>query len=252
MLFGKKDTKTNIIDALNKKDIEKVKGLSIRAFEKELENENLLGFICGVIFENQMYDLKDLFFKFRDKYPFSIHPVRVFISELLTRVKRFDDATTESRFYLRATLENKQLENPVNEIVKSFIGRAFYLTTCVYTEVGARSYSKNVINYANSIISEKWHNEHWTKVYADEIITLDKELQDTNNKTIDDKWNDFFKTGANADELYKLCIKNDFKDLARRVDLLEGNFRFNPEFKVDISEIFMLIYGGEKEGFLLK
>lgn len=255
MIFGKKDFKKEIIEALNKKDIDKIKRLSIKAFDKEIENENLLGFICGVIFENQMYDLKDLFFKFRDKYPFSLHPVRVFISDLLTRVNRFDDATTESRFYLRAVLENKQLENPQNEIIKSYIGKAFYLTTCVYTEVGARSYSKNIINYANSIISDKWHNEYWSKVYADEIERLDKELQEDNNKAINDKWNNFFKTGENSSELYELCMKNDFKDMARRVDLIESNFRFNPEYKVDIQEVFMLISEGnqgEKKAYILR
>jgi hypothetical protein len=252
MIFGKKNIKKEILDALDKKDFEKIKKLSIKTFEKEPDNEDLLAFICGVIFENQIYDLNDLFFKFRDKFPFSLHPVRVFISELLTHVKKYDDATTESRFYLRTALENKQLESPHNEIIKSFVGRAFYLTTCAYTEMGARDYAKNVINYANTILSDKWHNEHWNKVYADEIKALDKELENEENIVINNKWNDFFKTGANANELYDLCTEKDFKDLARRVDLIESNFRFNTEFEVGISEIFMLIYEGEEEGYLLR
>jgi len=248
MFFGKQDFKKEIIEAIEKGEIAKVKKLSIKAFEKEIENENLLGFICGVIFEHQILDLKDLFFTFREKYPFSLYPVRVFISDLLVRVNKFDDATNESRFYLRAVLENKQLESPQNESIKYYIGKAFYLTTCVYTQIGARSYSQYVINYANLFISEKWNNEHWTKVYSDEIERLKKELQEENNKLINAKWNKFFKAGENSSELYELCMKNNHKLMAKRVDLIESNFRFNPDYKVDHREFFKLISEDFQEG----
>ena len=46
--------------------------------------------------------------------------------------------------------------------------------------------------------------------------------------------------GANVNKLIEVCQKLNCELLARRVELIEGNMRFRPDFKVDQSEILLL------------
>ena len=66
------------------------------------------------------------------------------------------------------------------------------------------------------------------------------ELRDPANKTTNERWNAFFANGSGADSLYEMCMSTGFPIMARRVDLLDGNFRFNSRFQVGESEMYLL------------
>lgn len=56
-----------------------------------------------------------------------------------------------------------------------------------------------------------------------------------------EEWNAFLANGNGADTLHKLCMERSSPILAKRVDLLEGNFRFNRQFQISEAEMFMLV-----------
>jgi len=67
------------------------------------------------------------------------------------------------------------------------------------------------------------------------------EMRDPSNKATNEKWNAFFASGTGADALYEACTSKGFPILAKRVDLLDGNFRFNPKFEVGETELYLLV-----------
>jgi hypothetical protein len=241
------DYRKEIIEQLQKNDLKKVEELANTVFKVESENENLLAFAAAIIFNNEILSSANLIFDFVEKFPHSLHPIRVYLADLLTRQKNYDAVTTEARIYLRIALENGQFKNPSNDIMRDSIGRSFYFLTCAYTDLGARDYSKRILKYAF-----EYATPHWAENYKKELLQLDEELQTQEAFEINKKWEQFFENGSSADELYDLCIQKKFNDMAIRIDLLEGQFRFNNDFKVDKSEILKLIYGTDKEGFVLQ
>lgn len=237
MLFKKKDYKKEILNALNNNNIAKVEQLSKKAFEKEPKNEDLLAFIAGIIFEKQIWDIAEFIPEFLNRFPNSLHAIRIYFSDLLSRQNNFDSATTEARIYLRQIKENNLFGHLSNNIIKNSISHGFLLLTSVYTASGARSYSKRVLELGNKFVSDYWKN-----IYKKELKTIDNELLDSENIETNNLWENFFNTGINADILFKRAKENGFDNLAKRIDLIEGNFRFNSDYKVNESEIFQLIY----------
>ena len=245
------DYKKEIIESLQRNDLKKTEELANSAFNVEPENEYLLAFVATIVFENlilerQIVSSANLIFQFVEKFPNSLYPIRIYFSDLLIRQKNYDAAATEARIYLRVALDNNQFKKPYNETIKDTIGRAFYFLTTAYTDLGAKDYSKRILNYAL-----EYATPHWTEVYKQELLQLDNELKNQETKEINIKWEQFFESGVFANDLYNLCISKGFNDMAKRVDLLEGHFRFDKNFKIDKSEVLKLIYGDEKNGFVL-
>lgn len=237
IFFKKKDYKNEILKALDKKDIAQVEMLSESAFNKESENEELLAFVAATIFEKQIWNVVKLIPEFVNRFPNSLHAIRIYFSDILARQNKFDASTTEARIYLRLVKDSKLLESCTNDIIKNSIGHGFLFLTSVYTTVGARSYSIRVLELGSKYVSDYWRN-----IYSNELKTIDKELKEENNQGSNLRWEEFFHTGKNADDLFKLAKESGFEDLAKRIDLIESNFRFNNSYKVDDLEIFQLIY----------
>jgi hypothetical protein len=110
--------------------------------------------------------------------------------------------------------------------------------TAAYTRLGARSYSQRLLERAARLplpqpFAERIHQE---------IATLDEELKATDAHEINTKWEDFFSSGKHFSELYELCVKNQFPHMARRLDLLNGNFKFQKDFTVDESEMLKDVF----------
>jgi hypothetical protein len=237
MFFKKRDFKAEILKALEKNDLTQVVKLSESAFDKEPQNEELLSYVSAIIFEKQIWSAVKLIPEFVNRFPYSLHAIRIYFADILSRQNRFDASTTEARIYLRLVKDNNLLENCSNDIIKNSIGQGFLFLTSAYTSIGARSYSSRVLKLGSKYVSDYWKN-----IYSDELKMIDKELQETNNRESDSKWEDFFNTGNNSDSLFKLAKNSGFDDLSKRVDLIESNFRFNSSYKVNELEIFQIIY----------
>jgi hypothetical protein len=116
------------------------------------------------------------------------------------------------------------------------VSRAFLLVTCAYTELGARSYSKRVLKYARQFAIA----ENWLETFTLEQLRLDAELNEPDNKAVDDKWDRFFLGGNGIESLYTICAQRKFPLMAKRLELIEASFRFSRSFKVDEQETLLL------------
>jgi hypothetical protein len=230
------DYRSEIIKCIEKNELVKIEKLSNEAFENEAENEDLLAFVSAIIFEKQIWNCTELIHRFVNKFPNSLHGIRIYFSDLLSKQRNYDAATTEARIYLRIAKENNQLEKPFNNIISNSIGKGFLLLTSAYTEIGARNYSKKVLE-----IGKKFVNEYWINIYNNEINTLKGELNNKANTEINQKWDAFFDEGDFATELFELCKTSKFNDLAKRVDLIESQFRFETDYKVNENEMFKIV-----------
>ena len=230
------DYRSEIIKCIEKNELVKIEKLSNEAFENEAENEDLLAFVSAIIFEKQIWNCTELIHRFVNKFPNSLHGIRIYFSDLLSKQRNYDAATTEARIYLRIAKENNQLEKPFNNIISNSIGKGFLLLTSAYTEIGARNYSKKVLE-----IGKKFVNEYWINIYNNEINTLNGELNNKANTEINQKWDAFFDEGDFSTELFELCKTLKFNDLAKRVDLIESQFRFDTDYKVNENEMFKIV-----------
>jgi hypothetical protein len=236
-----KDYYAAINAAAEQNDIAALEELSREAFEQQPGNEHILAFVAGVIYEKNIRSRISLVPEFVERFPNSLHMVRVYLADLLGRDNKFDMATTEARIYLRLARDAGQFEKPLNKIIAGAFQWAFLLLTSAYTMLGARSYALRVLQYAN-----RFANAQWQSTYTAETETLNNELKDVNNLAIDKKWEAFFVDGSHVDFLYKHCADAGYPDMAKRVELLDGNFRFNPAFRIDEEEMFLLIFNKEE------
>ena len=236
-----KDYHQAITDAAAQNDIAALEQLSTEAFELHPGNEHLLAFVAAIMYEKDIRSRFKLLAEFVERFPHSLHAVRIYLANLLGRDNKPDMATTEARIYLRFARDNGQFEKPLNQIVASAFQWGFLLLTSAYTMLGARSYSLRVLKYASQFANAKWQAN-----YALETETLNNELKDADKLALDNKWEAFFTDGSHAEILYKHCTDAGFHDMAKRVDLLEGNFRYNGgDFKIDEKEMFLLIFHSE-------
>jgi hypothetical protein len=232
-----KDYHQAINAAAEQNDVAALEQLSTEVFEQQPGNEHLLAFVAGIIYEKGVRTRLSLVAEFVERFPHSLHAVRIYLANLLGRDDKPDMATTEARIYLRFARDKNQFEKPINQIVAGAVQWGFLLLTSAYTMLGARSYSLRVLHYAN-----RFANARWQATYTVEKETLNNELKEPDKLAIDNKWEAFFTDGTHADFLHKYCIDAGFHDMAKRIDLLENNFRFNPSFKIDEEEIFQLVF----------
>ena len=111
------------------------------------------------------------------------------------------------------------------------------MLTAAYTELGARSYSEGILKHA---LHFELLPDFITNI-KQELARLAVEMRNPSNRATNEKWNAFFASGSGADALYEECTNKGFPILAKRVDLLDGNFRFNPQFKVGEAELYLLV-----------
>lgn len=204
--------------------------------ERDFEGE--IAWAFGYCFEKGFLSAFEAIPDFVIKYPNSLYPVMILYSDILVRRGLFDQASAESRVYLRKTLDSGLIEDLSGKpVIADGVSRAFLLLTSVYVEVGARSYAKRVLCNA-----KKYHlPEFWLELYKQNIDRLDFELNDEKNAILNDSWERFFAGGQDADFVYAILQKNGFKLLAKRIDLIESNFKYNKNWKCDESEQLKLV-----------
>jgi hypothetical protein len=215
-----------------------IETIAREAFGDTALEEGSFAWITAATYEKGLRAAPEFLQLFVKRCPASLHLPRVYLSNVLARAGRFDDATEHARRYLRQAKNAGVLANlgPAR-ILREGVSRAFLLLTAAYTELGARSYSERVLKHAlefelvpNMIDSIK-----------QELSRLAGEERAPANKAANEKWEAFLANGSGADVIYKLCVDRNCPILAKRVDLLEGNFRFNRQFIISEAEIFMLV-----------
>ena len=232
---GRESYEDQLRSCLQNNDADGAEAIARKAFADPNADEHCLGWIAGTLHEAQLQKTIDLLFEFNNRFPESLHPIRVFTSDLYARSGQFDNATHEARLYLRAAKDRGVLvELEKVNIARVGASRAFLLVTAAYTELGARTYSICALEFAltHNITAEM------KETIEREVGQLSAELKDPQNLAIDEKWNSLFLSGGSAQELTTLCVDNGFPILAKYVGLIEGKFRYDAGYKIGPESIF--------------
>lgn len=192
--------------------------------------------------EFQMQAVLPYIDRFLAEFPTSLMPIKAELAGLLANQERYDEATQLSREYLRLVRDGGLLQKlDTNNFVRMGVTRAFLTATSAYTMLGARSYSRRLLAYA----LRQDLDPNTAPALEKEHANLREELQDPGNKRLNDGWEAFFATGAARDHFISYCEHQKYPMMARRVELIETNMRFNADFRVDENEFFLLVREGQ-------
>lgn len=247
--FGKKESyEDRIRAALAEGLVAKAESVAREAFANKKAEEQELAWVASSMYEGGISSAFDILEKFVVRFPNSLHLPRVYLADILSRASRFDQTTDLARYYLRLAKNSDVFPCLSSKrIVQDGVSRSFLLLTSAYTTLGARSYSKRLLQFGLDYeLADRWKD-----IIQKELLQLDIELQQTEQMNLDKKWEKFFSSGIGADDLYKKCNEEGFPCMAKRVDLLDANFRFNSSFKIDASEFLLLVIESKNRDFLL-
>lgn len=214
-----------------------VEKIAREAFADPVVDEGGLAWVTSVTAERGVPSAGEFLETFVSRHPASLHLPRVYLADNLASAGRFDEATEHARRYLRLAKDAGVFENLANtRILRHGVSHAFLLMTAAYTELGARSYSEGILKHALgfNLVPD------FAQKIQQELERLAGEMRDPSNKATNEKWNAFFTNGSGADGLYEACTSRGFPILAKRVDLLDGHFRFDSQFKVGEAELYLL------------
>ncbi len=171
------------------------------------------------------------------------HGAEIKLADYYAGLDKLDETTARARRFIskfRGTETEKNLsEHPV---LVTMFARCYLLMTAAYTRLGARNYSKRILNKALTLQLPKAFEDRIRK----EVQTLDTELKIESNLALDTKWEAFFTNGFNYSELHEICKASQYPQLAKRIELIEGHFKFDSNFKVDETEMLMDIFAFRK------
>jgi hypothetical protein len=227
-----------INQALKSSQPGEVERLARQAFADSSADEGNLAWVAAVAEENGVPSALEFLGSFVNRYPASLHLPRIYLADNLARAGRFDEATEHARRYLRLAKDSGVFEKlGTTRILRHGVSHGFLLLTAAYTEIGARSYSEGVLKHAlhYDLVPD------FAKMIQQELARLATEMRDPSNAPTNERWNGFFTNGGGADGLYEMCKGKGFPILAKRVDLLEGNFRYNAQFRVGEAEMYLLV-----------
>lgn len=199
------------------------------SFANDGVEEHELAWALGVVFENNISEAFGFIPVFVEKYPQSLHPVRVFYSDLLARQGQYYLGTDEARLYLRCLSDSGLIDDLQGKpVLQDGVARAWLLLSAVYTEVGARSYSKRVIDAGLKCTV----SSSWVDTFNKELSQLDDELRVSDLKSLDKKWERFFASSDGWGYLDNYCQEKKFSLLQKRIELIKDNYKFNPSFNL--------------------
>lgn len=242
--FKKRNYEERIRAALVDKNFQEAEKTARQAFADSKVDEHVLAWCAASIYERQVESAFDLLGEFVNRYPHSLHLPRVYLADILSRNSHFDQASAHARHYLRLARDAGLLPDLLDKrIAREGVSRSFLLLTSAYTTLGARSYSQRVLEQSQQYALV----DRWKSIVEQELEQLTKELESPDLAALNKIWQDFFATGQGADFLFKKCSDEGFPIMAKRLDLLEGNFKFNPTFQVDDEELFLCIVENENQ-----
>ena len=222
--------------------------IALEAFEDPTTDENTLEWIAGNVFERNVRNAFGVIPKFVDRFPDSLGLPRIFLAQLCEN-EQPDDCTELARYYLRAA-KNRDLFDKLGDmnVIRAGVSRAFLLVPAAYKSVGALTYSIRVLSLGLKLKIQ----DDLRRLFQEDIDKLSNELrQSAAVQSVNNQWETFFSTGRGANDLYERCKKFGFENLAKRIDLIEGQFRFNSLFKVTDDELFLLVHQTSDGAFIL-
>src|SRR5690606_15109811 len=162
------------------------------AFEDYHQEEDFSAWCASVAFGHELPDAPALMAEFMEKFPLSMQPVQVDYAEQLIWNGYLDEGANEARAYLHR-VNDSGMQNYFEgyKLIRDAVSRALIMLTSVYTEAGARSYSRRVIEYAMVLQLDPY----WQQRFRSEHNRLSEELQDSNNSKLDELWEGFFQKG---------------------------------------------------------
>jgi hypothetical protein len=167
------------------------------------------------------------------------HGAEIRLADIYTGQNRLDEATARARRFvskLRGTEEEKNLSQ--HPILLNMVGRCYLLMTAAYTHVGARSYSRRLLEKA---IGLKLPETFLFKM-KNELSTLNQELTKPENAQLNEKWELFFKSGTCYQELHTYCLARSAPHLAKRIEVIAENFKSISDYEVNESEMLMDLF----------
>ena len=242
-----KDEYIRLIESLiERREVEPLGEMLRQAFEDYRQEEDFSAWCASVAYGVELPDAPDFQAQFMEKFPLSLQPVQVDWAEQLVWAGRLDDGANEARAYLHR-IQRNAFDDLVHELVQDAVFRAFLILTSVYTEVGARDYSKRIIEYAMMLDIEPY----WKQRYQAEYARLNEELLETGLAKLNRQWEDFFSRGENQEALIELCRRCRLPLLAKRLEVLGQDFHEVTNFKPGDEEIFQLLFQTDKGAFVL-
>jgi hypothetical protein len=233
---------------LEKQQKEPLQETIAQAFDDYDGEEDFAAWLASVAYGTELPYADRLLVRFIDRFPLSHHPIQVDMAESLVWQGKVDSGANEARAWLNRLHQADLFEQfASNDLIRDGVSRAFLLITSIYTELGARSYSRRVLETAMMLRLEPY----WQKRYATEHMRLDEEMRQSAIKAADAKWEQFFRIGEAAGDLAYACEVKGAPLLQKRVEVIARNFEEDRNFRVSDDEIFQLLYQTDKGAFVL-
>jgi hypothetical protein len=219
-----------------------------QAFEDYHDDESFAAWCASVAHGHSVENAPVMLARFMETFPLSLFPSQVDWAEHLVSRGQVDDASNEARAYLNRVHANG-FQNTVesNDLVRDACSRAFLLLTAVYSEAGARSYSRRVVEHAMLLDLEPF----WQQRFAHELRRLADEATDPQLAHLDALWESFFQRGESLGVLLDLCAQCRLPILARRLETLARSFAEQPGWKPGQDEMLQLLYRTDQGVFVL-
>jgi hypothetical protein len=218
------------------------------AFDDYPDDETFCAWCTGVAHGTDLQEADVILARYLERFPMSLYPVQVDWAERQARRSLFDDATNEARAYLNRIHEQGiSLLSQNHDALRDGCSRAFLLLTAAYTEAGARSYSRRVLEYAMVLQMEPF----WQHRFRVEHRRLAEEAQSPDNRKTDAEWEAFFREGKGGDKLVRRCDRLLMPVLSKRVETMTELFRTDPDFRADDREILQMLYRTDNGKFIL-
>ncbi|MDK2972456.1 MAG: hypothetical protein PWP23_2211 [Candidatus Sumerlaeota bacterium] len=244
----KQDYIRQIQACLDREDNAQLADVVGQAFEDYHDEEDFASWCASVAHGNSLAGAPTLQARFLEDFPASLHPIQVDWAEHLIWQGRIDEASNEARAYLsRIHAAGLSTWFERHDLVRDGCSRAFLLLTAVYSEAGARSYSRRVIEQAMLLDLEPF----WQQRFQAEYRRISDERADANLSQLDALWESFFQRGEGLPALLDLCARCRLPILARRIETLARHFEETPGWKPGDDEIFQMLYRTEQGAFVL-
>jgi len=210
--------------------------------------EDFVAWCTSVAHDMRCEGATSLLAQFVDQFPLSLYPVQVDLAESLILAGELDQGSNEARAYLHR-LNDAGIAQTVVE--SEFLGegclRAMLMLTAVYTELGARSYSRRVLEYALLLPCAP----EWRQRFQAEHVRLGQELRDPAQASADRMWEALFHRGECGEEVTQLCKRQKAPILAARVGTISRLFSSEPGYRPNDDEMFQLLYETDRGALIL-
>jgi len=248
--LGKKKPYEELVrHALDSNQVAEAQRIATEAFSLKQADEEMLAWISSVLYERGVSCAPDFLEQFVQRHPSSLHLPRVYLADALSQNDSYDLATDHARTYLRLSKDAGVFTDlGSRRILREGVSKAHLLMTAAYTELGSRSYSERLLRHGLNL----GMTEKWTQTINDELNRLATEKRNAKELDMDHQWEKFYSTGEGASPLHEMCIANRYPLMAKRIDLIESNFRWNSSFTLDDNEMLMLVMAGELNTFILR